>query len=168
MQSTPHSPLPLIPAAGNGHEIHGQGYEGNPGEYGDYMNRGGSAQDHHEAPGAPTSPNLTTAFHRGPAEIDTSAPFLRRRTTEQMRDMLRVAIATPFSENARRKERNIPAGFTVRQLKDEVAHDQEEKYERSGMRLVWQGRIVRDEEVLGEIVGKVSLNAVMWALLTVA
>jgi hypothetical protein len=53
----------------------------------------------------------------------------------------------------------VPAGNTVWQLKDEIAQDEEERYERVGMRLVWQGRIVRDEEVLGDIVGKVSLSS---------
>jgi hypothetical protein len=163
MQSTPHSPLPLVPGPGNGHELHdhhGQVYEGNRGEYGDYLNRGGgSAQDPREAPVAPSSPQLTTAFHHGPADIDTSLPTLQRRHMEQPRNVLRVAIATPFSENARRKERMVPAGNTVWQLKDEIAQDEEERYERVGMRLVWQGRIVRDEEVLGDIVGKVSLSS---------
>ena len=155
MQSTPHSPSPLSPVTGNGHDRHGQSYEGSRGEYGDYLNRGGSAQDPREAPVAPSSPQLTTAFHHGPAEMDTSILNLRKPHTEQGRDTLRVAIATPFSENARRKERKIPAAHTVRQLKDEIAQDEEERYERIGMRLVWQGRIVRDEEVLGDVVGKV-------------
>jgi len=157
MQSTPHSPLPLAPPVGNGADRHGQGLEAGRGDYGDYLNRGGAAQDHREAPVAPTSPNLTTAFHHGPAETETSMPTLRRLNTEQLRDMLRVTIATPFSENARRKERMVSASLTVRQLKDDIAQDREETYDRNGMRLVWQGRIVRDEEVLGVVIGKVSL-----------
>jgi hypothetical protein len=49
--------------------------------------------------------------------------------------------------------------MTVQEMKDEIARGglgQEEKWEREGMRLVWQGRIVRDEERVGEIVGNVS------------
>lgn len=49
----------------------------------------------------------------------------------------------------------MSTGTTVAQLKDRIAHDEDEQWERNGMRLVWQGRIVRDDEVLGDIVGKV-------------
>lgn len=49
----------------------------------------------------------------------------------------------------------MPRSKTVAQLKDDCARgDFGEKFEREGMRLVWHGRIVRDQETLGEVVGK--------------
>lgn len=46
---------------------------------------------------------------------------------------------------------------TVADLKDDCARgDFGEKFEREGLRLVWHGRIVRDDETLGEVVGEVS------------
>ena len=50
--------------------------------------------------------------------------------------------------------------MTVLELKREIAHGGlagDEKWEGEGMRLVWQGRIARDEEKVGEIVGNVSI-----------
>ena len=48
--------------------------------------------------------------------------------------------------------------LTVRELKEELIlgrFGEEGPWEREGMRLVWQGRIVRDEESIGNIVGSV-------------
>ena len=44
-------------------------------------------------------------------------------------------------------------------MKDDIAEGKhsDEKWNREGMRLVWQGRIVRDEEKLADIVGSVSI-----------
>lgn len=46
---------------------------------------------------------------------------------------------------------------TIAELKDDCARgDFGEKFEREGLRLVWHGRIVRDNETLGDVVGEVS------------
>ena len=111
----------------------------------------------------PSSPGLTTFHRHGPGHGEdplSSIPSLRRRETGRSEgDLLRIAIATPFTDNERRKERQVGHGTTVAILKDLISQDEEDKWERNGMRLVWQGRIVRDEEVLGEVIGKVCVSA---------
>jgi hypothetical protein len=58
---------------------------------------------------------------------------------------------------------------TVGELKEELARGEYEgQWEREGMRIVWQGRIVRDEEALGDIVGNVSLIPMRWMRFQVA
>ena len=73
--------------------------------------------------------------------------------------MLRIAVATPFNDNDRRKERSVPANWTVRTFKDQVASEEEGHWDRESMRLVWRGRIVRDDELLGGVIGEVSIVA---------
>ena len=129
-------------------------------EYNDYATGGATHRHEHEAPLPPTSPNLS-AFHRPTAQPDTVPllPGLRRRTTQQAQEVLRIAVATPFNDHDRRKERNVPANWTVRTFKDRVASEEEGHWDRESMRLVWRGRIVRDDELLGGIIGEVSIVA---------
>lgn len=52
----------------------------------------------------------------------------------------------------------LPANETFGELKDDLAHGQLEGaglWEREDMRIVYHGRIVRDQEKLGDVVGKV-------------
>jgi hypothetical protein len=77
---------------------------------------------------------------------------------------MRIHVQTPFSDlgessaNGRRKELVVDRTLTVEGLKDGLAAGQwgDDGWLRTGMRLVWRGRIVRDEEILGEIVRGVS------------
>ena len=53
--------------------------------------------------------------------------------------------------------------MAVREVKDEVARGaigDGDRWERDGMRLVWQGRIIRDEERVGEVVGNVGIAVI--------
>ena len=74
--------------------------------------------------------------------------------------MVRINVQTPFDDggsSSRRKEGwPVRRQLTIGQVKDEVANGkfrEGERWERKGMRLVWQGRIVSDEETVGDIVG---------------
>lgn len=52
----------------------------------------------------------------------------------------------------------LPAHETIGELKGDLAHGQLEGaglWEREDMRIVYHGRIVRDQEKLGDVVGKV-------------
>jgi len=71
---------------------------------------------------------------------------------------MRVSIATPFTESRRKECKILPRDTLVFALKDDIANgwDGDERWVRENMRLVWQGRIIRDEERLGDIVGNVS------------
>lgn len=76
---------------------------------------------------------------------------------------MRIQIQTPMSESSSsKKEIAVERALSVKELKDGLASgrwgsDQEGvEWAREGMRLVWRGRIVRDEETLGEVVKSVS------------
>lgn len=80
--------------------------------------------------------------------------------------MIRINVQTPFSESGSslRKREGWPVrpSMTVQEVKDEIARGdlgEEERWERDGMRLVWQGRIVRDEETIDEVIGSVSIRS---------
>ena len=78
---------------------------------------------------------------------------------------MRIQIQTPFSdlgessEGGRRKELVVDRGMRAFELKDGMAAGQwgDAGWIRDGMRLVWRGRIVRDEEELGQVVKDVRL-----------
>lgn len=73
---------------------------------------------------------------------------------------MRIQIQTPLSDlgDSRRKEVVIDRGISVSELKDGLVSGLygNEGWTREGMRLVWRGRIVRDEEKLGDITATVS------------
>jgi hypothetical protein len=81
-------------------------------------------------------------------------------------DVIRIQIQTPLSESSGvRKELTIERSLSVRELKDCLAsgrwnqgESEGVRWVRDGMRLVWRGRIVKDEEVLGDVVKDVSLG----------
>jgi len=106
----------------------------------------GMRQRHHNAPHRPLSPG----------GIDSNS--------------MRIQIQTPFSdlgessEGGRRKELVVDRGMRAFELKDGMAAGQwgDEGWIRDGMRLVWRGRIVRDEEELGQVVKDVSFYLVAW------
>jgi hypothetical protein len=121
----------------------------------------------------PSSP-LSTAFHRHhPQPTPTGEPAdplssLRRRTnhpapaTSRVDEpgTIRIDVRSPWSDDGgerRRKEGWIVSREkSVGELKEELARGEYEgSWEREGMRIVWHGRILRDEEQLGEIVGNV-------------
>ena len=77
---------------------------------------------------------------------------------------MRIQIQTPFSDlgessgSGRRKELIVDRTMRGFELKDGLADGKwgDEGWIRDGMRLVWRGRIVRDEEELGQVVKDVS------------
>ncbi|ORY28318.1 hypothetical protein BCR39DRAFT_535499 [Naematelia encephala] len=120
----------------------------------------------------PSSPTLPT-YHRhhphrptAPDVIDLDPlPALRRRITQPQQppaeDTMRINIATPFADSGESSSRRkdgfaVPRSMRCMDLKDELGlgqfGDGMERWEREGMRVVWQGRIVRDEERLGDVV----------------
>lgn len=146
--------------SGSGHNVH----PGSSGRTGDHHDTHGTAHHSDNSPFPPASPNLSTAFHRpqhtGNEQELSSVPQLRRRITQPSKgDTIRIAIATPLSDRDRRKERDISAGSTIAQVKDIIAGDEEESWERSSMRLIWNGRVLRDEEVLRDFLITVSYTA---------
>ncbi|OCF36425.1 hypothetical protein I316_01674 [Kwoniella heveanensis BCC8398] len=128
---------------------------------------------HHPQPGA------TTPTTEGPDQSSTAGPSsssscstLRHRTpyiqsqhnnstgTNGM-DTIRVSVQTPFGDSGHRSRRKegypLSRSITVQQLKDDLVGGKLEGagfWEKEGMRMVYQGRIVRDHETLGDIVGK--------------
>lgn len=76
---------------------------------------------------------------------------------------MRIRIQSPFGDSGASLERRkegwvLPANETIGELKDDLAHGQLEGaglWEREDMRIVYHGRIVRDQEKLGDVVGKV-------------
>lgn len=120
-------------------------------------------------PPSPSSPPLSSVFHRHhplpaptPEAGDPSSPL--RYQAADTRTVL-IHVQTPFSDvgsSSSGKKGGWPVRWdmTVLELKREIAHGGlagDEKWEGEGMRLVWQGRIARDEEKVGEIVGNVSI-----------
>ena len=76
-------------------------------------------------------------------------------------DTVLVSIATPYNDvggSKKNASRAIPVSSNVASIKDDLASGKwdGDEWERRNMRLVWQGRIVRDEEVLKDMLGKVS------------
>ena len=67
---------------------------------------------------------------------------------------------TPLSETAAGREQGWPVtrNKTIAQLKVELAEGafSGERWEQQGLRLVAQGRILRDNETVGDVVGPVS------------
>jgi hypothetical protein len=123
--------------------------------------------DTHAGPSEASSlpPSSPTLFHHHHHPQPTATPpaegasSLRRRRTTTISaadETLQISIATPFTESRRKECKPLPRNTTVLALKDIIAGgwgEDEEQWVRDGMRLVWQGRIVRDEEKLGDVVG---------------
>ncbi|WWD16155.1 hypothetical protein CI109_100580 [Kwoniella shandongensis] len=132
------------------------------------------------SPLPPTSPSLTTTFRHHPQPVPTPTaerPELRHRQsprhsysrletdtdTSASLSTIKISIHTPFGEtdgsSQRRKEGwTVTRWKTVEELKDDLANGTLEgagNWERGGMRLVYHGRIVRDQERLGDVVGKI-------------
>ena len=87
---------------------------------------------------------------------------------------MRIQIQTPFSDlgessgSGRRKELVVDRTMRAFELKDGLADGKwgDEGWIRDGMRLVWRGRIVRDEEELGQVVKDVSPSLMVEKVLT--
>ena len=76
-------------------------------------------------------------------------------------DTVLISIATPYNDvggSRRNAARAVPMSTSVVQIKNDIAAGKwdGDEWERRNMRLVWQGRIIRDEEVLRDVFGKVS------------
>ncbi|WWC60877.1 uncharacterized protein I303_103453 [Kwoniella dejecticola CBS 10117] len=136
-------------------------------------------------PGAPTSPSLSSTF-RHPAPNDPSESSLRHRTPYAHPDgphdgaqrsnfnpalsagHVRISIQTPFGDlggsRSRRKEGwPLPLTKTVSSIKEDLISGRLEgagTWEKEGMRIVYHGRIIRDQETLQEIIGKVDPDQV--------
>jgi len=127
-----------------------------------------------DVPQSPTIPHLR---HHQPTTDDhndhTNLGLRQRHANPPLRPIspggidghsMRIQIQTPFSdlgessENGRRKELVVDRAMRAFELKDGMAAGQwgDEGWIRDGMRLVWRGRIVRDEEELGQVVKDVS------------
>lgn len=127
-----------------------------------------------DVPQSPTIPHLR---HHQPTTDDnndhTTLGLRHRHAPLQPRPIspggidsssMRIQIQTPFSdlgessEGGRRKELVVDRAMRGFELKDGMAAGQwgDEGRIRDGMRLVWRGRIVRDEEELGQVVKDVS------------
>lgn len=116
----------------------------------------------------PSSPSLSTFRRHQPASTGEAAdPFpgltgLRRRHSQHRSaaaDTILVDVRSPWSDLASGRPEGWPMSRTktIAELKDDCARgDFGEKFEREGLRLVWHGRIVRDNETLGDVVGEVS------------
>ncbi|KAL7424240.1 hypothetical protein Q5752_001826 [Cryptotrichosporon argae] len=128
-------------------------------------------------PPSPTVPSLRRHQPPQPATVsdDPARPTLRRRVlsypntasgepssstssgTSTGTGTIRISVQTPFADlgASGRKEWRVPVDKGVGAVKDEIADGRMElgRWERQGMRMVWQGRIVRDDETLGRIVG---------------
>ncbi|ORX33783.1 hypothetical protein BD324DRAFT_638558 [Kockovaella imperatae] len=130
------------------------------------------------------SPPLSTAFqrHHQPTHTPTGEdidPFSRRRpvnsgagpssrTIPTRRDIqgelndensVWLCIATPYNDiegSQGRRASRVARDRLIAQIKDDIASGNWDGsvWERDKMRLVWQGRIVRDEESIGSVVGK--------------
>jgi hypothetical protein len=152
------------------------------------------ARAHHSDDTAiPPSSPLSTGFHRHhphptpTAEAADPLSGLRRRGVPgPSRDdpahvsgqgvgagvgAVRIDVRNPWSDGEGRRKEGwvVQRDKTVGELKEELAGGEYEgQWEREGMRIVWQGRIVRDEEALGDIVGNVSLIPMRWMRFQVA
>lgn len=125
------------------------------------------APSSHPDPASPSFPSL----HRHHQPTQPAEPYrdtspsgssLRRRRLPRDGDVIRIDIRTPFENGVSGTKEGIPVhrSTTVRELKDGIADGQYGEgafWIREGMRIVWQGRIVRDEEVIGDVVANVSL-----------
>lgn len=113
-----------------------------------------SLRRHHQ-PTQPAEPYRDTS-------PSASSSTLRRRAIIRDGDVLRIDIRTPFENGASGTKEGYPVhrSTTVREFKDGIAEGQYGEgsiWIRDGMRIVWQGRIIRDEEVIGDVVANVSL-----------
>ncbi|WVQ98951.1 hypothetical protein IAU59_006083 [Kwoniella sp. CBS 9459] len=127
---------------------------------------------HHPQPGA-TTPTAETPDPSA-SSSSSSSSTLRHRTPyahssldghdtaiSDGADTIRVSVQTPFGDSGHRSRRKegypLPRSTTVQQLKDDLVGGKLEGagfWEKEGMRMVYHGRIVRDHETLGDIVGK--------------
>jgi hypothetical protein len=131
----------------------------------------------------PQSPTLPHLRHHQPTTDDnndhTTLGMSQRHTNALRRPLspggidsnsMRIQLQTPFSdlgessEVGRRKELVVDRAMRAFELKDGMAAGQwgDEGWIRDGMRLVWRGRIVRDEEELGQVVKDVSFSPEAW------
>ncbi|KAK4687755.1 hypothetical protein P7C73_g2367, partial [Tremellales sp. Uapishka_1] len=108
----------------------------------------------------PSSPTLTSFTRHHPTQAPIPRPSLNARRSRDS-SQIRVTIQPPNADlgegSSRRKEGwSVARSAIIRDLKDVIARGDLEglgRWQRDGMRLVWQGRILRDEEALGDIVG---------------
>ena len=95
--------------------------------------------------------------HPGVTDTDVTG------TSSSSSSTVRIQIQTPFSDlgDSRRKELVVDRSLSAGELKDGLASGRwrDESWLREGMRLVWRGRIVKDEEALGGVVASVSRSS---------
>ena len=119
----------------------------------------------------PSSPTLSSFRHHAPtprteapqpSRQSSSSSLVHRRphgeATGADADDLTICLRTPYDDGAglsSRNERIVPGRTSVGELKDHLAA--EGNWQREGMRLIWHGRILRDEEKLGDALVAVSL-----------
>jgi hypothetical protein len=144
-----------------------------------YPENGTNGIDNQEIPfSEPQSPTVPHLRHHQPTTDDnpdnhTSSGLRHRHAPNRTlspggvdSSSMRIQIQTPFSdlgessENAGGRRKELVVDRTMRgfELKDGLAGGKwgDEGWVRDGMRLVWRGRIVRDEEELGQVVKDVS------------
>lgn len=117
----------------------------------------------------PASPSFQSLHRHQPTQTaepyrDTSpsGSIRRRPLTSRDPDAIYIDIKTPFDDALQRRKEGYPVSRTasVREVKDGIAVGQyggsPGVWVRPGMRLVWQGRIIRDEETVSDVVANVS------------
>ncbi|WVO14053.1 hypothetical protein L204_101679 [Cryptococcus depauperatus] len=142
-----------------------------------------SEQSHrHSSDSTPLPPSTLLRHHPQP---DGPEPLglrhrLSRSTSQESQQLssssVRIYIQSPFGDSgvalARRKEGWLVSKHeTIAKIKDDLASGRMEgagMWDRDGMRIVYQGRIVRDHEQLGNIVGDVIDKSRIYTLHLVA
>lgn len=131
-----------------------------------------SEQPHGQASDStPFPPSSPTLFRHRPQPDGPEPSGLHHRlprTTSQESQQssshsVRIRIQSPFDASGASLERRkegwvLPSHETIGQLKDDLAHGRLEGaglWVRDDMRIVYHGRIVRDQEKVGDVVGKV-------------
>ncbi|EIW70059.1 hypothetical protein TREMEDRAFT_29901 [Tremella mesenterica DSM 1558] len=119
----------------------------------------------------PSSPTISSIRHHAtPTVQDPDLPLsrpssssLRRRLpspSSQDNPLLRICLMSPFGEHgsSMRRERSCSPSMKVNELKDQVGEEGE--WDREGMRLIWRGRLLKDEEILGDILNTRDISQV--------
>ncbi|WVR05358.1 hypothetical protein IAU60_002372 [Kwoniella sp. DSM 27419] len=122
----------------------------------------------------PSSPALSATFRHHPQPtptVDTTEASQSRHRVPYLHadgqggNLIRVSVQTPWGDSGHRSRRKegyyLRRDVTVADLKGDLVAGRLEgagHWEEDGMRLVYHGRIVRDHEALGDIVGKQSTD----------
>lgn len=103
----------------------------------------------------PQAEGLRQRHVHSPLHPPPALPPTAAESQPAPQDMLRLHIQTPYADlgSTHTHTWDAPHGMTVREAKDVIATGQAGygRWERDGLRLVWRGRILRDEDKLGAV-----------------